>query len=140
MSTIPKWFYVVTIIALLWNLLGAAAVGMNLFITPEQLAQLPEQQKVMHEATPSWTVLASIIAVVAGTIGCLALLAKKVLAEHILIVSVIALVIQDIGIFIVVDGVGLAGISALIMQTMVFIIGCALVLLAKKAKREGWLS
>lgn len=140
MNTIPKWFYAVTVIAFLWNLIGAIAVGFNLFITPDQLAQLPEQQKILHESTPTWAVFASIIAVVAGTLGCLALLVKKAWAETILVVSLIALVIQDIGIFIVVDGAELAGVSALIMQTLVFIIGCALVLLAKKAKTENWLA
>jgi hypothetical protein len=136
----PRWFYAVCIIALLWNLLGAFAVGMNLFLTPDQISQLPQAQQDLHATTPLWTILASIVAVIFGTLGCLFLIMKNAISVQILIVSLLALVIQDFGMFVVVDGVALAGIGALIMQALVFIIALALVMLAKKGKREAWLS
>jgi hypothetical protein len=40
MIKIPVWFFIVAGVALLWNLIGAAAVIMNFLITPEQIALL----------------------------------------------------------------------------------------------------
>ena len=73
----PTWFIVVAVLALLWNALGLMAVVMDALTTPEQLAALPADQQALHQARPGWSVVGSFAAVVAGTLGSLALLLRK---------------------------------------------------------------
>jgi len=140
MRTVPVWFYIIAALALLWNVMGAAAVIMNFMISPEDIAMLGPEQQQMYVDTPSWSSYASLLAVLAGSLGCIALLMKKAWAYLAFIVSLLGLIIQDIGIFIVVDAISVMGVEVLIMQTIVFVIALALIWLAKRAIIKEWIS
>lgn len=140
MRTVPVWFYIIAALALLWNVMGAAAVIMNFMISPEDIAMLGPEQQQMYADTPSWSSYASLLAVLAGSLGCIALLMKKAWAYLAFIVSLLGLIIQDIGIFIVVDAISVMGVEVLIMQTIVFVIALALIWLAKRAIIKEWIS
>lgn len=139
MNKAPTWFYIVAALALIWNLMGAAAVVMNFMITPEAIATLPAAQQQMYADTPAWSSYASLVAVFAGALGCIGLMLKKVWAYALFIVSLLALVVQDIGIFVVVDAVSVMGIEVLIMQGIVALIALALAFLARKAIVKEWI-
>lgn len=140
MNTPPKWFYFVVTVALIWNIIGLIAVGFNLLITEEQLALLPTEQQQLMQNTPVWSVIASAVAVITGTLGCVLLLLKKQLSQLLFIISILALVIQDIALFVVLNTTALLGITPLIMQTIVFIIALGLYLLSRKAKSNNWIN
>ena len=140
MNKIPVWFYIVAILALLWNVIGAAAVVMNFMMTAEQIAALPPEQQQLYADSPAWSSYASLLAVIAGSLGCIALLLKKTWAQHLFIASLIGLIVQNIGIFVVVDAVAVVGITPLIMQGIVFLIAIGLLLLARHAEKREWLS
>lgn len=139
MNKVPAWFYVLAAVALLWNLIGAAAVIMNFMITPEAMASLPLEQQQLYADTPLWSSYASLLAVVAGSLGCLSLLIKKAWAYPLLLISIVGLVVQNIGIFVVVDAVSVVGEIVLIMQGLVGLIAVALVFLAKYAINKEWI-
>lgn len=139
MTKVPSWFYVMAGVALLWNLMGAAAVIMNFMITPEAMASLPQDQQQLYLDTPKWASYASLLAVGAGSLGCLALLFKKALAYPLLLLSLLGLVLQNIGIFVLTDALSVMGSGVAIMQAFVFIVAIGLVLLAKKAIKETWI-
>ena len=140
MNKVPLWFNIVAVVALIWNLLGAMAVIMNFMITPEAIAALPAEQQRMYADTPMWSSYASLLAVFAGALGCIALLMKKAFASPLFMVSIVGLVLQNIGIFVIVDAVAVLGISVLIMQGSVFVIAIGLLLLAKMAIKRGWVA
>lgn len=139
MNKVPAWFYVIAGVAFLWNILGAAAVIMNFMITPEAMASLPAEQQQLYADTPMWSSYASLLAVAAGALGCLALLIKKIWAYPLFILSIVGLMIQNIGIFIVVDAVSILGESVLIMQGLVGLIAIGLLFLAKSAIKKEWI-
>jgi len=139
MNKVPAWFYVLAAVALLWNLIGAAAVIMNFMITPEAMASLPLEQQQLYADTPLWSSYASLLAVVAGSLACLSLLIKKAWAYPLLLISIVGLVVQNIGIFVVVDAVSVVGEIVLIMQGLVGLIAVALVFLAKYAINKEWI-
>ncbi|WP_100656775.1 hypothetical protein [Alteromonas flava] len=134
-----KWFVPVVVLALLWNLLGLAAVIMNLLLTPEQIAALPSEQQAMISHSPDWLPYASLVAVVAGTLGCLALLLKKSAATALFVVSLVGIIAQDAGILMVMNKLNAYATVPLVMQGLVLIIAIALILLSKKAKAADWL-
>ena len=65
----PVWFWIVSVVALLWNMLGVIAFVGQMMMTPDMLAQLPEAQRVQIEARPMWATIAFGIAVFGGAIG-----------------------------------------------------------------------
>ena len=140
MSKAPTWFLIIGIIALIWNIIGAAAVIVNFMVTPEQIAALPIEQQQMYSDTPVWGSYASLLAVLAGALACIGLLVKKAWAYPLFIVSFLALVIQDIAIFIIVDAVSVLGVGVLVMQSIVALIAIALIYLAFKAKNKNWIA
>jgi hypothetical protein len=139
LEKVPVWFYVLAGVALLWNLLGAAAVILNFMMTPEAIASLPAEQQQLYLDTPNWSSYASLLAVVAGSLGCLALLIRQAAAYPLFILSIIGLVLQDIGIFLLTNAVAVLGSSVLVMQGFVMLIAIGLLFLAKRAKALLWL-
>jgi len=77
MKKTPLWFYVVVVIALLWNMAGLLAVLADLRLSPSDIASLPPKQQAMYAARPIWSVVASVVAVVGGTLGCMGLLMRR---------------------------------------------------------------
>jgi hypothetical protein len=140
MTRIPPWFHVLASVALFWNLLGAVVVIMSFMITPEAIATLPQEQQPLHTNISVWSLYGSLLAVAAGSLGCLALLTKKAWAYPLFISSLVGLVLQNIGIFILVNGAAIVGTSGLFMQAFVVIIAIGLLLLSKKAIKRGWIS
>lgn len=140
MNTSPTWFKAVSVLALLWNLLGCLAFAADLRLTPDDLAKLPEAQQALYAARPAWTLAATAAAVLGGALGCLGLLFGKRWAQAVLWLSLLGIVVQDIGLFVLIDGARLAGPVAVVMQSIVLLVGIGLVVLARRATARGWLT
>ena len=139
MNKAPLWFMVLAAVALLWNLAGLLAVVADMRLSAADLAALPPREQAMAAARPGWSVLASVVAVVGGTLGCLGLLARRRWALWVLYASVAGIVLQDLGLFVLSgDSSGPGGVP-LVLQSLVFLIAVALVWLAHHAARRAWL-
>jgi hypothetical protein len=139
-ASAPRWFVVVALIALLWNLLGVAAYVMQVTMSPDALAALPEAQRQLVESTPSWATAAFALAVNGGALGCLLLVLKKRLATPVLIISLAGVVVQMIHSFFLSNSFEVFGPGGLVMPVMVIVISIYLVVLARSANSRGWLS
>lgn len=140
MNTPPKWFKVVAVVAMLWNLLGCLAFASDLSLSPQDVAMLPESQQALYAARPAWAIAATGIAVFCGVLGCIGLLLRKKWAFPVLALSLIGILVQDFGLFVLVDGATLAGSFAVVMQAAVLAIGIFLVWLSRKGITQGWLT
>jgi hypothetical protein len=139
MNKAPKWFVVVAVIALIWNLLGCAAYLMDVMMSTEDIAKLPADQQAMYAARPGWSVGATAVAVWFGALGCLALILRKRWAFVLLVLSLLGVIVQDVALF-GLSGAGAAGGPvAYAMQGVVLVVAILLVLLARKGIREQWL-
>lgn len=128
------------VIALLWNLLGLLAIGAELSLSPADIAALPEEQQRLYAARPGWSVIGSVIAVADGTIGCIALLVRSKWSFWLLLLSLVGIILQDIGLFISAGSLKSLGTVPVVLQTLVLVIGVALLLLSRKAQANSWLS
>jgi len=135
----PTWFKVVAVLALLWNLLGCFAFFSDLRLTPDDLARLPETQQALYAARPGWTVAATAIAVFGGALGSIGLLLRKKWALPVFVLSLLGILIQDFGLFVLADGASLAGPVAVVMQAVVLAVGVSLVMLSRKGISRSWL-
>ena len=139
-SNAPKWFLIVGIVALIWNLMGVAAYIMQVTMGPQELAALPEAQRTLYETTPAWATAAFAIAVNGGALGCLLLILKKSLAFPVLILSLAGVLVQMVHAFFISNSFEVFGPGGMIMPIMVLVIAIYLVLLSQSAKTKGWLS
>jgi hypothetical protein len=140
MNASPKWFKIVAIVAMLWNLLGCLAFASDLNLSAEDVAKLPEPQQALYAARPAWAIAATGTAVVGGVLGCIGLFFGKKWAFPVLVLSLIGILVQDFGLFVLVDGATLAGPVAVVMQAIVLAIGIGLVFLSRKGIARGWLT
>lgn len=135
----PTWFKVVAALALLWNLLGCFAYFSDLRLSPEDLAKLAQAQQALYAARTGWAVVATAVAVFGGALGCIGLLLRRKWALPVFVVSLLGIVVQDFGLFVLAHGARLAGPVAVVIQAVVLAIGIGLVLLSRKGIARGWL-
>ena len=65
----PVWFWIISVIALIWNGLGVMAYLARAFATEEMIAALPEEQQAEYLVEyPAWYTAAFAIAVFAGEV------------------------------------------------------------------------
>jgi len=144
MNTAPKWYLPVTITALLWNLLGCAAYLSDVMLTPDDIAKMSAAQQALYESRPAWAVAATAIAVWGGALGCVGLIWRKRWALPLLIASLIAsliaLIVQDFGLFVLSNVVQTNGSTVVVLQGLVLLVAIGLVLLARKAIAKGWIA
>jgi len=138
-TTRPKWFSILAIVALVWNILGIFGFFSTVLMTEEMLAAMPEAEQEMHRNTPLWTNIAFAVAVFAGTLGSLGLVLKRRWAKPLLILSLIGVLVQMSYPLIVANGIEIFGPVRLIMPVMIIGIGIFLIWMANKGEREGWL-
>ena len=135
----PKWFMPLSVAALLWNILGCLAYLGDVRMGPEDVAKLSAAQQALYQARPSWAVGATAFAVWFGALGSLGLILRKRWAPPLLLVSLLGVIAQDLHFAGQLDMIRQADSSALPLQGLVLLIAVALWLLARRAKREGWL-
>ena len=138
--SLPVWFWIVAVIALVWNLMGVMNFIGQVTMSPEALATLPENQQTYIQTVPSWAVSAFAIAVFGGTLGCILLLLRKKLAIILLTISLIGILVQMFHAFFISDSTDDFGPGGFIMPIMIIVIGILLVWFSKSAKSKGWIS
>lgn len=140
MNKVPKWFIAIAVVALLWNLLGCTAFFADLQLSPQDVAKLTPAEQTLYNARAGWAIAATALAVFGGAAGCIGLLLRKKWAFILLSLSVVGVLVQDFGLFILVNGVALAGTVAVVLQSLVLVIAVGLVWLSRFATARGWLA
>ncbi|WOC26491.1 hypothetical protein LY624_00965 [Pseudoalteromonas sp. N1230-9] len=137
--TPPAWLKPLAWAALVWNLLGVIAFIMQQLITPEMINQLPLEQQAAYRDIPLWSTSAFAIAVFTASFASILLLAKKALARELFLISFIAVLVQQYYNFVVIDSLGMFGVSALATPFCVIIIGLVLMFVSHIGKQKHWL-
>ncbi|MBT1711213.1 hypothetical protein KK062_23415 [Fulvivirgaceae bacterium PWU5] len=139
-STKPAaWFWIVSIIALLWNLLGVMAYIMHVTMTPEALAALPEQERALYTNVPVWATAAFAIAVWGSTLACVLLLIRKKLATPVFVIAFIAILIQMVHSLFISNSIAVYGPGGMVMPVMIIVIGLYMILFSRQATSKDWL-
>ncbi len=133
---VPGWFYAVAAVALLFETFGCF---MYVLQVTADYAALPIDQRAMWDATPTWMVAAFAIAVWVGLAGAVLLLMRRKLAVPLLLVSLLAVIIQFSGLFLVPQLRQTVPDTALVAP-IALIVSCYLIFLfARLAHKRGWL-
>jgi hypothetical protein len=133
-------FWVIGVIALLWNLMGVFAFITEMMISEEALALLSEQERLLYEHNPMWHKVVYGIATMSGLLGAVALLMKKRWAVMLFLISLVAVIIQFFYGFFGTNAQEVLGNIAVILPIVVIIIAALLWYYSKKCEQRGWLS
>lgn len=133
-------FWIISVVALIWNLMGVMQFIMQVTMTPEVLQALPAEHQALYTNIPMWATLAFAIAVWGSTLGCILLLLRKKLATTVFIISLIAILVQMIHSLFISRSMEVFGPGGMIMPILIIFIGIFLIWHSRNAAAKGWLS
>ncbi len=139
-DAIPRSFWVISWVALVWNLLGMAAFVAQLTMSEDALMKLPEAERMLYENVPGWATGAFAVAVFGGVLGSLLLLLRKAWAVPVFIASLAGLLVQLYHAFFIARSIEVYGPGGLIMPGLVLIIAAFLVWYSRSASARAWIS
>lgn len=139
-SPAPGWFRIVAILLLLWNLFGIWSLWSQYTMTPEAIAALPDAQRTVWQAMPSWLWIAYALGVGGGTLGALLLLLRKRAASALFLLSLVAVVVQFGYVLFPAGGLATLGAAqALPMPLTIIAVAVFQLWLARRGSARGWL-
>lgn len=140
MATNPTGaFRAISILALAWNLIGVTMFFLQTGLTPEQVAAMPEEQRVVYEAMPGWLAVVYGVSVFAGALGSLGLLLRRRWALPLFAISLASVLVQMIAIYALTPAWQASGASGLPMTFVITGIAAFLLWYARRASARGWL-
>jgi len=136
----PALFWVISILALLWNLMGVMAyLGMTM-TPPEAFIEAYGQEYAdVMASKPAWATAAFAIAVFGGLLGCVGLLLRKSWAKILFILSLLGVIVQNIWGFMS-GSFNLVGTSDKVLTVLVLIVAVFLIWFAQKKTAKGYLN
>ncbi|UAM99934.1 hypothetical protein K8354_09075 [Polaribacter litorisediminis] len=133
-------FWVIAVIAFIWNGFGVLAYLGNAFMSEEIKAALPKEQLNMLNNTPAWVTAAFAIAVWGGLLGSILLLARKKQAKRFFEISLLGLIVQLIYNFFIIDSVKIYGNTSVILPIITLAFAIFLIGHAKRCTKEDLLT
>lgn len=135
-----KLFWVISIIALLWNLMGVFNYLNQAYNSSGMLEGMTAEQIAAFENIPAWATACFAIAVFIGTIASIVLLLRKKWAKPLFIISLIAAIAQFINWLFISNAVEAFGPTTYIMPIVVIFLGIFEIIFANNSIKKGWLN
>ena len=132
-------FWIISILAILWNLIGVFTYLGQTLMSDEILKSLSKAEQHYFSNMPSWITAAFATAVFAGLFGSVSLLFKKKIAYFLFIISMIALVVHQNYNFFIQDYIEISGME-LILPVSTTLIGFFLLWFSYKMSKQGVLN
>ena len=132
------WFWIVAVFLLLWNLAGLAEFCMEAF-APEILIETMDAPQIeLFNSRPEWYLYNFAVAVIAGTLSCILIIAHKKLAVPLAVLSLLAVLISS-GYNVYAGALDRAGTVDLVLFIMVIALDILLVVFAMYAAKRRWI-
>jgi hypothetical protein len=133
-------FWIISVLALIWNLMGVMMYIMQVTMSPETLQALPEAEQQLYTNIPMWATAAFAIAVWGSTLGCILLLLRKKLANPVFTIAYFAIMVQMVHSLFISKSIEVYGPGqAASMPIMIILIGGFLIWYSRRATAMGWL-
>jgi len=133
----PKHLWVVGILALLWNSVGAFDYLMTETRNESYMGQFTAEQLEYFYGFPAWVVAFWALAVWGGVVGAILLLMKKRVAAPVLLGSFVAMVVTSIHNLLLSDGLAVMGAAGAVFSAVIFVVALALWLYARSQADKG---
>ncbi|MCX7548422.1 hypothetical protein OS188_10715 [Xanthomarina sp. F1114] len=134
------WFWIVGVVALVWNLLGVIAYLKQTFISDIKLVSLSKAEQALYTNVPIWATIAFAIAVFSGVLGSIALLFRKKIAIIFFIISLIGIIVQMNYSFFESKAKEVYGPMVIAIPVLIILIGIYLVTFTNRCIYRNWIS
>jgi hypothetical protein len=131
-AKVPVWFRLVAVLGLLWN-------GYGVYMYLLSVGMIKTGQAAPAQAVPAWVTGTFAVAVFAGVLGSLLMVAGKRLACPLLVLSLVAVIVQTVWVAFISNARAVEGMKALIMPGAITLVALLLVLVAARGAEKGWL-
>ena len=138
-TLVPVWYWVIPVMALLWNMMGCAAFLMEVFAQEAMMESMSEAQKDWARAIPSWIYFVYALAVTTGVAGSIGLFMQKAWSVPLFAFCVVAVIVQMGYTILIAGGLQVMGPSGLVMPVLVIVFASALLWFSWFAKGKSWL-
>ncbi|RYG28403.1 MAG: hypothetical protein EON93_18650 [Burkholderiales bacterium] len=141
MAKRPGWFIILVVVLIIWGLAGCAAFAMHVLYGPAMDPAATDWDRAYFAALPAWFSWDYAVAVGAGLLGSIALLARSKASGPLYVLSLIAVVIQFGYVFFSTDLLAHKGAAATIpFPAFIFAMALLQVWLAGYARDRNWAS
>jgi len=131
-------YWIISSLALVWNLVGIGAFVAQVGMTPEMLQSMPPEERALYENVPFWATAAYGIAVVAGSLGSILLIARSSWAVPMFLLSLGGVLVQMYHAFVTTDVIEVLGGGSVALPALIIAIGVGLIWYSRYAKEKGW--
>ncbi|EIJ39757.1 hypothetical protein [Galbibacter orientalis] len=138
--SLPIWFWIVSIFALIWNLMGLGAFIGQISMTQASLLALPISEKELLLSYPSWMEVVYAVAVLSGVIGSIGLLLRKKWSRPLFVLSLVAILIQMIYSLIGVTSLESFSPESVILPVFIILAGVFHVFFSNFSIKKNWLN
>lgn len=133
-------FWIVALLALLWNLFGLFDLYMTLSRDPGYLANVPPEMMAMIDAFPEWRTVLWSLCVFLAVIGSVLLLLRRALAERVFWATAVLMLVGFVGYDLAfAGGVQAYGTFGIVLSFVLIGIEALFALYARWAARHGLL-
>jgi hypothetical protein len=134
----PVWFWVVSSLLLLWNIMGVMNFIGQVTMTQEAIDALDASQRALQENRPTWATMAFGFAVFGGLFGCVALLLKKKIATNLFLVSILGVALQ-FGQGIAANSMDVFTTGIVVITTLIIVLAVFAIWFARYSVNKSWL-
>ena len=132
-NKLPIYFWIVGIIAFVWNAFGVYTYLVQAFMIDEELSNISNATKNLFDNLPAWYISVFAIAVFAGLLGAMSLLIRKRWAYILFVISFLAVAIQQFYVLTVINP------RDIFLSLSSIVIAAFLVWFSKRAATRQWL-
>jgi hypothetical protein len=138
-SIVPRWYWIVAILALLWEAAGCYAYLTQISMDAADLARQPPAQAELWRTMPVWVKAVYAIAVWVGASGAIGLLMRQRWAREAFAVSLLAVVVQFGWVYLATPALSSLGLASAGFPALIILVAAVLFWFAGWAIRRGWL-
>ena len=139
-SGTPRHLWIVGIVSLLWNLLGAMDYVMTETKNEAYMGQFTPEQLEFFYGFPVWLIAFWAVAVWGAVLGSVLLLMRKKLAVPVLVVSFLCMVVTAIHNYGFAGAADVTGSAGTVFSVVIFIVSLALIFYARAMTKKGVLA
>ena len=135
-ATVPKHLWIIGVLTLLWNLMGAYDYLMTQTRNAAYLAKFDQAQLDYYFGFPVWVEAFWALAVWGGVLGSILLLLRKRLAVPVFLVSLVSMVVTAVHNFGFYDAMEMMGTSGFLFTVAIFLVALGLWLYARAMRNR----
>lgn len=136
----PRHLWIVGIVALLWNLMGAWDYLMTQTKNEAYMGQFTPEQLEFFYGIPTWLVAFWAVAVWGSVLASVLLLLRKKLALPVFVVCFLCMVVTMIHNYGIAGGADVVGAMGLFFSVLIFVVALVLIIYARAMMRRGVLA